>query len=88
MTEGNLSGLLESHWVELAHLESDNFNVHFAERGQRLLDLIGRAIGRDLGNGRPVFEKALVDAGVLEMYVDDEPEYDEVGESEQETDAA
>lgn len=88
VTEGNLSGLLESHWVELAHLESDNFNVHFAERGQRLLDLIGRAIGRDLGNGRPVFEKALVDAGVLEMYVDDEPEYDEVGESEQETDAA
>ncbi len=87
--EGSLDDLLHSHWVERDHLDRDGFGEYFIARGQHMLDLIGLAMGRDLGDGREVFEQALTDAGVTSMYVDEEPEYDEVGEREQEeTEAA
>ena len=87
--EGTLSDLLQSHWIEPDHLDSDSFGEFFIARGQHMLDLIGTAMGRDLGDGREVFQQALTDAGVTSMYVEEEPEYDEVGESErEETEAA
>ena len=47
-------------------------------------------MGRDLGDGRRVFSDALDvgGVGVTEQFVDDGQEFDEVGESEEEPDAA
>ena len=87
--EGKLNDLLRSHWIERDHLNGDSFGEFFITRGQYMLDLIGNAMGQDLGDGREVFRQALTDAGVMSDYVNEEPEYDDVGESEQEeSDAA
>ncbi len=87
--EGSLDNLLSSHWIERDHLDRDSFGEFFVVRGQHMLDLIGTAMGRDLGDGQEVFQQALTDAGVTSMYIEEEPEYDEVGESErEETEAA
>ena len=86
--EGSLDDLLRSHWIERDHLDANRFGDFFIARGQHMLDLVGQAMGRDLGDGREVFRQALTDAGVTAMYLDEEPEYDEVGEGEQEPDAA
>ncbi len=80
--EGQLDPLLRSHWLDVDHLRNDQFGEHFVQRGQYMLDLIGSAMGRSLGDGRHVFSEALQNAGVADAYVDDEPEYSEVGESE------
>ena len=46
-----------------------------------MLSLIGQSMGRDLGNGRDIFSKALTDAGVAEGEFDEDPEFDEYGEA-------
>lgn len=88
--EGKLDALLESHWLKPDHLHTDDFRASFMERGQEMLTLIGAAMGRDLGDGRRIFSDALDvgGVGVIEQFVDDGQEFDEVGESEEETDAA
>ena len=77
----NLDDVLESHWIDLDVLRIDDFAQSFVTRGEKMLNLIGHAMGRDLGSGRAVFTKALTDAGVAEGEFDEEPEFDELGEA-------
>ncbi len=88
LRDGKLEELLKSHWLDIRNLESDDFRASFVERAQEILELIGRAMGRDLGDGRPVFETALDNAGILREFVDEDPDFNTTGESEQEPAAA
>ena len=81
--EGELPAILDSHWIEITHLEGDEFAASFVERGQQMLDLIGAAMARSLGDQRNAFREALRNEGATD-YLDDEPEYDETGEQEAE----
>ena len=79
-----LTKLLESHWLSVHHLEDDDFGASFVARGQAMLKLIGRAMGRPLGSGLNVFKSALGSAGIADRYVEDEEEFDEMSEGGQE----
>ena len=75
--------VLESHWLDPDLLRSDQFAECFVERGEAILRLIGRAMGKPTSGGRDIFWDALNAAGFLEELVEfDEPdeEYDDVGE--------
>ena len=76
-----LDAVLVSHWIDPALLQADDFAQTFVKRGEKMLSLIGQAMGRDLGRGREIFSKALTDAGVAEGEFDEEPEFDELGGS-------
>ena len=76
-----LDGVLKSHWLDPSLLYADDFAQSFVARGEKMLALIGQAMGRDLGSGREVFLNALHDAGVSEDEFDEEPEYNEYGEA-------
>ena len=64
-----------------------------------MLDLIGQAMGADLGDGRAVFTNTLSIAGLipdqpsevsetLDTHIEDEEEFDEIGESEDDIELA
>ncbi|MCY3664557.1 MAG: DUF262 domain-containing protein [Gemmatimonadetes bacterium] len=76
-----LDDVLVSHWIDPALLRADDFAQSFVVRGEKMLALIGQAMGRNLGSGSEVFNKALNDAGVAEGEFDEEPEFDELGEA-------
>ena len=81
----NLDVLLRSHWIDIKHLQADDFATSFVNRGLHMLELIGNAMGRelDLDNGRIVFLDALKAAGqYVDQYVEEEEEYDDFGEFE------
>lgn len=78
--EEKLNGILTSHWIASDLLEKDLFGDCFVERGQAMLDLINRTMGKPAVNGRQVFRDALDSAGLAEEY-DDEVEYDPLGDS-------
>ena len=59
MTPELLDQVLVAHWVDPRTLEQDNFDQTFIYRGEELLSLIGKAMGRNLGSGRQVFEQAV-----------------------------
>ncbi len=83
--DDQLKSLLDSHWIDIKHLQADDFSASFVERGLHMLKLIGKAMGRklDLDNGRRVFLDALGAAGqYIDEYVEEEEEYDEFGEFE------
>ena len=76
-----LDQILKSHWLDIRTLEQDDFARSFIERGETMLNMIGKAMGRELGIGRDVFENALQTAGYEETVTfDEEEEYDEIGE--------
>lgn len=77
----SLDDVLLSHWIDPSLLRADDFAQSFVKRGEKMLSLIGQAMGRDLGSGREIFNKALTDAGVAEGEYDEEPEFDELGEA-------
>ena len=76
-----LDEVLTAHWLDVNHLASDDFAGSFVERGEAMLKLIGKAMGRDLGSGRSVFLNALSSAGYSDIYIEDEEEFDENSES-------
>ena len=76
-----LDEVLTAHWLDVNHLASDDFAGSFVERGEAMLKLIGKAMGRDLGSGRNVFLNALSSAGYSDIYIEDEEEFDENSES-------
>ena len=91
----DLGSTLRTHWLSPDLLETDKFAECFIERGEAMLELIGRVMGRDLGSGREVFLQALQSAGLVaipsqlpepsgfqlgEEMVEDEEEYDHVGD--------
>ena len=77
----SLDDVLQSHWIDPVILRDDDFAQSFVNRGEELLSLIGQAMGRDLGSGREILTKALTDAGVAKGDFDEEPEFDEYGET-------
>ena len=79
--EEKLNGILKSHWIDPGLLEKDLFGDCFVERGQAMLDLINRTMGKPTVDGRKVFRDALDSAGLAEQYADDEVEYDPLGHS-------
>ena len=81
IAEEKLNGILKSHWIEPGLLEKDLFGDCFVERGQAMLDLINRTMGKPAVDGRQVFRDALDSAGLAEQDSDDEVEYDPIGDS-------
>ena len=79
-----LETVLTSHWVDIANLDKNDFASAFVERGEAMLRLIGGAMGRDLGDGRGVFESALRSVGFSELYIPDEEDFPEEVENEEE----
>ena len=84
MSPQTLDRVLTAHWLNISHFEQDDFAEAFVTRGESMLKLIGKAMGRDLGTGRSVFLEALNSAGYADMYVKDEEEFDEISEREYE----
>ena len=88
--EENIGELLRSHWLNQKLLEADKFPEFFVDRGQHMLDLIGKAIGKDLGDGRSAFRRALSDHGqsIDDLYSDEGTDYEDYDDAELEPDAA
>ena len=80
--EDRLRRVLEAHWIDRRALEQDRFGDFFVERGQAMLDLINRTMGKQALDGREAFRNALDSAGLAtDRYVeDDDVEYDPIGE--------
>lgn len=81
-----LEAVLTSHWVDIAHLDEDDFATAFVDRASAILKLIGAAMGRNLADGQSVFEGALRSAGISALFVADEEDFPEEVESEEEED--
>ena len=79
ISEELLDQVLKAHWINADHLKSDRFDEFFIGRGEAMLDLIGQAMGREIGSGHDVFRNALSDVGFVEEYEDEEEEYDDLG---------
>lgn len=80
--ESDLNQVLESHWIEPSLLSADLFSNCFIERGEEMLKLIGKVMGKTIPSGREVFQNALHDAGLgqqIDEFEDEEEEYDVVG---------
>ena len=83
ITHSDLLHVLESHWIKPELLSTDLFSECFMERGEEMLKLIGKAMGKPISGGKEVFQKALQDAGLglqTDEFEDEEEEHDVVGE--------
>ncbi len=77
---GHLNQVLKSHWIEPELLRNDRFAECFVQRGEKMLELIGEAMGKSIPGGQIVFLNALASDGVVEVFDDPEDEHDAVGE--------
>ena len=75
-----LRQVLESHWLDPDLLEADNFRECFEQRGEEMLQLIGKAMGKTISGGSEVFRTALREGGLPDQDDDTEPEHDEIGD--------
>ncbi len=83
ITHSDLLEVLESHWIKPDLLSADLFADCFMDRGEEMLKLIGKAMGKPISGGNEVFQKALHDAGLgrqSDEFEDEEEEHDVVGE--------
>ena len=94
-SNGDLNRVLEAHWLNPELLELDKFAECFVQRGEAMLNLIGKAMGKQITGGLETFWAALSSAGLAEppefiQYfgieleeddTDDEIEFDELGEA-------
>lgn len=94
-SNSDLSRVLETHWLNSELLEADKFAECFVQRGEAMLDLIGKAMGKQITGGQESFWAALAAAGFtkppeitapseVEFDTDDmadEIEFDELGEA-------
>ena len=96
-----LRSVLPRHWVNPDLLGQDDFARCFMERGERMLALIGKAMGKEILGGSDVLRNSLTQAGLLteeladdasadlEEFDDGEPEYeDEIGSVANESDGS
>ena len=96
-----LRSVLQHHWVNPDLLEQDDFAKCFMDRGERMLALIGTAMGKEIPGGSDVLRNSLTQAGLLapsaeltddaqtelEEFDDGDPEYeDEIGSAAYEPD--
>ena len=82
MGDKSLTEVLTTHWVDVCHLEQDDFAKSFVARGEAMLKLIGQEMGRDLDNGRDALIDALKAGGYPGLYIEDEAEVSEMPEAE------
>ena len=77
-----LERTLRAHWIDSDLLEKDSFGDCMVERGQAMLDLINRTMGKPIVDARGMFRDELISASPpAEQYDDDEIEYDPMGDS-------
>ena len=89
-----LHSILQSHWLNPDLLAQDEFSKCFVERGEKMLDLIGKVMGRPISGGSDIFNNALVRAGLRpadeldhpdspepQEFDDTEDEYDDIGDA-------
>lgn len=86
MRENDIDGeklqrILKAHWLDPERLEQDDFRHCFVERGQAMLDLINRTMGKPTADRRQVFRDTLDSIGLVTEPDDDDTEYDPAGES-------
>ena len=81
MPKERLERILKAHWIVPDKLEEDNFGHCFVKRGQAMLDLITRTMRKPAFDGRQVFLDELKSASLRVGQIDDEVEYDPIGES-------
>lgn len=76
--------ILQSHWISPDLLRKDQFAECFVARGEAMLELISRAMGKPTSSGQDIFWDALNAAGfvaAVEEFDEPEEEYDDVGEA-------
>ena len=81
--EKALHSVLRSHWITPDLLAADRFPDCFVERGEAMLELIGRAMGKPVPSGREIFKSALGSAGMaqgVDEYDESSDEHDVVGD--------
>ena len=74
-----LDEVLQSHWLLPELLRADKFAHCFVERGQAMLDLIGKAMGKPISGGRKIFSEALEQGGITTDFIEEDD--DDVGEA-------
>ena len=78
---GNLDQVLSTHWLNPDLLRNDQFSESFMERGQAMLCLINKAMGKQAVDGREAFQDALADAGYVDRFDEGISDYDAVGDA-------
>ena len=63
-----MESIMDSHWITLNHLHTDQFSSFLVERGEAMFKLIARAMGKESLSidSRSAFHKALNTAGLEE----------------------
>ena len=61
-----LNQILQAHWLNPILLRADDFAESFMQRGEAMMGLIGKAMGKQLPGGREVFRSALARDGLAE----------------------
>ena len=84
----HLNQVMGSHWIDHNLLRGDQFAEFFVQRGEAMLALIGKAMGKSMPGGREVFRNALTSAGFVEEFDESEDEHDSVGERAYDDDVA
>ncbi len=64
ITEEQLFKALQAHWLEPKLMLADQFADCFVKRGEAMLELIGKAMGKQVRSGRETFLNALASAGL------------------------
>lgn len=77
----NLDQILQAHWLDPTLLREDRFADSFVQRGQAMLELIYKAMGKQSNDGREIFRNALESAGYADLFDSDVDEYDTLGEA-------
>ena len=79
----DLHHVLRSHCLDPELLTTDQFAECFVQRGEAMLELIGKAMGKPIANGVEIFRNALRSAGLgqeIDDFDDSGDEHDPVGE--------
>ena len=76
----NLDQVLITHWLKPDLLRKNQFFESFVERGQAMLELIYKVMGKQAVDGREVFRNALRSAGHVEKFDESIDDYDAVGD--------
>lgn len=75
--------VLRSHWINPDLLATDQYADCFVERGEEMLKLISKAMGKTIPSGSEAFRNALDSAGlgqIIDEFEDADEEHDAVGE--------
>ena len=94
MAPDTLDRILRTHYLDTATLENDDFQSLFLQRGRAMLDMVSRAMQKDLGNADEAIAEAFIEARMISSILPDDPfveflnmepedddqEYDEFGQ--------